>query len=82
MTLQEKIEAKKQEFQASAPQENQEIMGRAIKSLIQSGAVEHALKEGDTAPDFTLNNTEGQSINLETALIRRPVVLGFYRGRW
>ncbi|MCF8083759.1 MAG: hypothetical protein K9M96_11735 [Deltaproteobacteria bacterium] len=82
MSLQQKIDAKKQEFQASAPQENQDIMGRAVKALIQSGAVDRALKEGDTAPDFTLNNAEGQSSNLDSVLIHKLVVLGFYRGRW
>ncbi len=82
MTLQQKIEAKKKAFQTGTPREKQEIMGRALKELIQSGALERALKEGDTAPDFTLTNAEGQSVNLGTSLSRKPVVLGFYRGRW
>ena len=82
MSLQEKIEAKKKEFQESAPQEKQEVMGRAVKALFESGAADRALGEGDTAPDFTLNNAEGRPVNLRTALDRRPVVLGFYRGRW
>ncbi|MFP3912727.1 MAG: hypothetical protein ACLFUT_11680 [Desulfobacteraceae bacterium] len=82
MSLEEKIDAKKQEFQASASQEAQDIMGKAVKALVQSGAVDRALKEGDTAPDFTLNNAEGQSSNLDSVLIHKLVVSGFYRGRW
>ena len=82
MSLQEKIEAKKKEFQETAPQQAQEVMARAVKALIESGAPDRALGEGDEAPDFTLNNAEGRPVNLRTALERRPVVLGFYRGRW
>jgi len=82
MNLQEKIEAKKKAFRESAPKEQQEVMGRAVKALIESGAADRALGEGDAAPDFTLDNAEGRPVNLRTALDRRPVVLGFYRGRW
>jgi len=82
MNLQEKIEAKKKAFRESAPKEQQEVMGRAVKALIESGAADRALGEGDAAPDFTLENAESRPVNLRTALDRRPVVLGFYRGRW
>jgi hypothetical protein len=82
MSLQERIEAKKREFQKTAPKEKQEVMGRAVKALIESGAADRALGAGDAAPDFTLKNAEGRSVNLQALLEQRPVVLGFYRGRW
>ena len=82
MGLKEKIEAKKEAFQRDTPIEKQNIMRRALKELIESGAVERAANEGDKAPDFTLINAEGQSVTLSTSLLRRPAVLGFYRGRW
>ncbi len=81
-TLQEALEARKQEIQNELPEESQEVMRRALKALLESGAADRALGEGDTAPDFTLTNAEGESFHLRTALDRRPVVLGFYRGRW
>lgn len=82
MSLKEKTEAKKEEFQASASKETQEVMARSVKTLIESGATDRALGEGDTAPDFALTNAEGAVVRLEDFLARGPVVLGFYRGRW
>ena len=82
MSLQEKIQTKKEEFQSSAPADVLDVMGRALKTLRESGIVEKALKEGDTAPDFTLNEAGGKPVHLTEALAAGPVVLGFYRGRW
>lgn len=40
------------------------------------------LQVGDTAPDFTLSNATGESINLAELLQQGKVVLTFYRGTW
>jgi thioredoxin-dependent peroxiredoxin len=37
-----------------------------------------SLKTGDTAPDFTLPDQEGQSVSLDSLLEKGPVVLFFY----
>lgn len=37
-----------------------------------------SLKSGDTAPDFTLPDQEGQPVNLNSLLKKGPVVLFFY----
>ena len=82
MNLEEKIQAKKEEFQKAAPEEVKQIMGRAIKSLMDSGILERALGEGVATPDFSLRNARGESVNLKETLSAGPVVLWFYRGRW
>ena len=82
MNLEEKIQAKKEEFQKAAPEDVKQIMGRAMKSLMDSGILERALKEDSDSPDFTLNNARGEPVNLKETLSSGPVVLGFYRGRW
>jgi len=82
MNLQEAIQAKKNEFQSSAPKEVLEVMGEALKKLKESGIEDRALKKGDTAPDFTLKNAGSELVNLKNLLKSGPVVLGFYRGRW
>jgi hypothetical protein len=82
MNLEEKIQKKKEEFQKAVPEEVKQIMGRAIKSLMDSGILERALGEGVAAPDFTLRNARGEQVNLKETLSSGPVVLGFYRGRW
>jgi len=40
------------------------------------------LKAGEKAPDFTLINAYGKSVNLYAQLKKGPVVLVFYRGAW
>jgi len=82
MNLQQKLAAQREKFESSAPSEAVEIMHRATEDLRQSGMVERAVKEGDKAPDFTLNNAYGKPVQLKKRLNQGPVVLGFYRGRW
>ncbi len=37
---------------------------------------------GDVAPDFTLEDQQGQKVKLSEARGKTPVVLVFYRGYW
>ena len=39
-------------------------------------------KVGQPAPDFELEDTDGQVVSLESLVTSRPVILAFYRGRW
>ncbi|MEL6330743.1 MAG: peroxiredoxin-like family protein [Planctomycetota bacterium] len=45
-------------------------------------AAESAKRTGDTAPDVTLTNTDGERVTLGTLLEDGPVVMIFYRGSW
>jgi len=40
------------------------------------------LQTGDKAPDFTLPNAKGGSVNLKQALESGSVILNYYRGGW
>jgi cytochrome oxidase Cu insertion factor (SCO1/SenC/PrrC family) len=40
------------------------------------------VKVGDKAPDFTLENMDGQKLTLSEVYGKRNVVLVFYRGQW
>ncbi len=82
MNLTQKIKEKKAEFQSSAPEEAQEVMAGAIKELQDSEIMDKVLTKGDKAPDFILEDTRGNYVNLHNTLASGPVVLGFYRGRW
>jgi hypothetical protein len=82
MGLQEKLDAKRKEFESSVPQETLSIMHRATEDLRSSGILDRALGVGAMAPDFTLKNIESRPVHLKSELSREPVVLGFYRGRW
>lgn len=57
-------------------------MQRATRELADSGQAEKAVKAGDCAPDFTLENTAGEKVGLAGILLKGPVVLTFYRGKW
>ncbi|GLH76616.1 peroxiredoxin [Bradyrhizobium sp. SSBR45G] len=87
MTLQSRLDAFKADFEAGKPPYNVppsviETMHRATAELIASGAAARALKAGDTAPAFTLNDPEGQPVSSADLLAKGPLVVSFYRGVW
>lgn len=82
MDLQQKLDAQKKKMEDSAPKAVLNIMHRATEDLAKSGIIEGIVKKGDKAPDFSLNDINGNVVNLKERLSGGPVVLGFYRGRW
>ena len=82
MKLQERLDARRSEFEKKAPKEALDIMHRATEDLRNSGIMERILKIGDTAPDFELKNAVGQSILSRKLLEDGPLVVNFYRGKW
>ncbi len=82
MKLQEKLDAYKRSFLEKAPPDAVAVMQRATRDLAESGLVEKAVKVGDCALDFTLENTTGAKVGLAGLLLKGPVVLTFYRGKW
>ncbi len=55
---------------------------QAITHTVEESILDHALKPGDTAPNFQLKDAVGQYTRLEDLLENGPVVLTFYRGGW
>lgn len=53
-----------------------------IRQLVNSGATEHAFKEGMQVPDFTLPDAGGHALWLTHLLKEVPVVMMFYRVAW
>lgn len=87
MSLQAKLDAFKADFQAGKPPYNVppeiiETMRRATAELIASGAAARAMKAGDRAPAFTLNDHEGRPHASADLLAGAPLVVSFYRGVW
>ena len=82
MTLQEKLNNLKANFEKNAPKEALEIMHRATSDLITSGIMDQVVKTGDKAPDFELKDNVGKVIRLKDFLTKGPVVISFYRGKW
>ncbi|WP_454689815.1 peroxiredoxin-like family protein [Achromobacter aloeverae] len=87
MSLQDKLDAFKADFEAgkppySVPRPIIDTMHRATAELIASGAAQKALKAGDQAPAFTLNDPEGKPVSSADLLRQGPLVVTFYRGVW
>jgi peroxiredoxin len=87
MSLQDQLDAFRANFQAGGPPWNapewiHEPMHRATAELIASGAAAKALKVGDKAPAFVLNDADGQAFASTDLLAKGPLVLTFYRGVW
>lgn len=87
MTLQARLDAFKADFKGGkapyfAPPEIHPVMERATAELIASGQAGRALKTGDRAPEFTLNDPDGRPVSSAELLARGPLILSFYRGVW
>ena len=87
MSLQQQLDAFKATFESGAPpynvsRERIEIMHRATEELRRSGLAERALKVGDLAPTFELDNQDGQLVRSVDLLAEGPLVITFFRGHW
>ena len=58
MNLKEEQGAVAQQMSENAPAEVLQTMGAEIGKFVESGIAENALKVGDKAPDFELNDPE------------------------
>ncbi|MES2195562.1 MAG: peroxiredoxin-like family protein [Pseudomonadota bacterium] len=83
LPLQGKLDAFKVEFDTRlAPPAAVKALHRSVEELIASGAPARALKVGDVAPEFTLPDSDGNSVSSKALLAGGPLVVTFYRGVW
>jgi len=64
------------------PQESLQVFDNDADQLKDAFINILKVKTGDKAPDFTLSNAIGETINLYSRLKSNRVVLVFYRGTW
>ena len=82
MTLQARLDRIRENFEKDAPQDALEIMHQATANLRTSGIMDGVAKEGQRAPDFTLDSLSGTGTSLASLLADGPLMLTFYRGDW
>ena len=87
MALQDRLDAFKADFTSGKlpfkpSKERLQTMQRATDELIASGQAQRAKKAGDTAPEFTLLDPDGQPVSSRELLASGPLVISFYRGVW
>jgi peroxiredoxin len=87
MKLQDKLDAMRDDFENGrfplVPTQAQlDTMQCATRSLIDSRQADKALEAGDTAPEFTLPDADGNIVSSRALLSQGPLVATFYRGVW
>lgn len=82
LTLAQQTQEALDSFISSLPEAQQQVVGTAFQNLLASSVADSAIQTGDTAPDFSLPNVHGGTLELRDALAKGPVVLSFYRGSW
>jgi hypothetical protein len=88
MTLQQKLDAFRDHYETvgpagnAPPKETIDIFHRATEELRQSGLAERALKVGDRAPSFVLNNQDRKAVSSAELLAKGPLIVTVFRGHW
>jgi peroxiredoxin len=87
MILQDRLNALRADFEGGKfPMKpsavDLETMSRATAELIASGQAQRAVKAGDQAPEFVLNDPDGKPVSSRELLPHGPLVISFYRGVW
>src|SRR6202046_3727562 len=87
MALQDRLDAFKADFEGGKfplkpTPEVLDKMHRGTAELVASGQALHAKKAGDKAPEFTLNDPDGNPVSSAVLLAKGPLVVSFYRGVW
>ena len=80
--LTDRIKAFQDDFIPTIPKDTFNTLMSELKTLMDSGIVEHSIANGSTFPAFTLPNANNNPRSLESFLSKGPLVLSFYRGAW
>ena len=82
MSLQEKLDQMKKDFESSAPAEVVAVMHKETQVLIESGITGNVLKKGEMFPEFSLKDQKGEMVSSRDLIEKGPLVVSFYRGVW
>lgn len=81
-SLQSVIDAAKAKNRAKADPEKLAAYAAGIEAVRKAEITKSAKQEGEKAPEFTLPDAKGGTVNLSSELKKGPVVLAWYRGGW
>jgi len=81
-SLKSKLDEKKAGFELKADDNRKRVYQEGITAVDNAGIVSTAKQVGDKAPNFTLNNALGKSVELNDYLKKGKVILTWYRGGW
>lgn len=81
-TLKSLLDNKKESFELKADEKTKKVYKEGIEAVANSGILKSAKQVGDIAPNFTLTNALGKSVELKDYLKKGPVIVTWYRGGW
>ncbi len=81
-SYQDNLKALRTNLATMLPEEALNVFDKDAVNLQANHQSVLKLKVGDKAPDFSLPNATGKTINLSELLLKGKVVLTFYRGSW
>ena len=81
-SLSDQLSARSAQSASQLPANVRDEFAKGIQSVRDAKITGQAKNVGDKAPDFTLKNATGESIQLSKLLKHGPVVLTWYRGGW
>ena len=82
MSLEEKLAAVREASPKRIPPERLAVMHSATEQLRHSGILGEVIKPGAPAPDFTLNDQNGNQVGLSALTARGPILMSVFRGFW
>ena len=82
MSLEEKLAALREASSKRIPAKSLAVMHEATEQLRRSGIMDRVIKPGTPAPDFTLNDQNGNPVTLSALTASGPVVMSVFRGFW
>lgn len=80
--LKQQIEGLNENLAKQLPTEVLEVFGKSIQDLKACGIAENSIDIGERFPDFTLPNTNNETVELKKLLKTGKVVVAFFRGSW
>jgi peroxiredoxin len=81
-TLREQFAERKELIEKYVPAEAQKVHARVVAELRRDGIVDRALPAGAQAPQFQLEDHNGQIFRSADSLSKSRLVICFFRGRW
>jgi peroxiredoxin len=82
VTIREQSEQMKAAAAEHLSAEVLEVFDASIRDLLEGGIPSDAVRVGDTMPEFTLADANGEAVSLGQLIESGPVVIVFYRGGW
>jgi peroxiredoxin len=82
VTLRERLDAFRAGLMERITPEKRVLLAESEAALLAADRGASVPQPGQSAPDFTLPDQCGESVNLAERLARGPVVLLFFRGGW